>query len=115
MRILIVGLTKSDSGRSCDEHAVCGSSVEVGDVVFFEPIKSGKEYMVHRGPCTVGYLKLTVARAHPPYHFSERLAEVRELYTDRKKASSVQRRMSYAFNGVARVELYPKCFTKTLK
>ena len=82
MEILIVRLNKDDSVRSCYEHDVCGEGVSVGDVLYFEPLGHGCEYTVHKGPCMVGYLKLDVAQAHPAHYFSNRLAEVLELYSE---------------------------------
>ena len=108
--MLIVGLNKGDSGRSCGEHGVCGEGVCVGDVLFFEPFGHGCEYTVHKGPCMVGYLKLDVARAHPAHHFSKRLVEVVELLSDDR--DKMYRQLSYSFYGVARICLYPEGYTK---
>ena len=111
--MLIVGLNKGDSGRSCGEHGVCGEGVCVGDVLFFEPFGHGCEYTVHKGPCMVGYLKLDVARAHPAHYFSNRLAEVMELYINDHER--MIRHLSHSFCGIARIDLYPDSFTKPLK
>ena len=111
--MLIVGLNKGDSGRSCDEHEVCGECVRVGDLLYFEPFHNGCEYTVHKRHCTVGYLKLDVARAHPPHYFSDRLAEVMEIYANNNE--KMIRHLSYSYCGIARIELYPDCFTKSIK
>ena len=112
MHLLVVGLLKKDSGQSCEKHAVCGSDLREGDLVFFHPINDCKEYRVYKAPYHVGYLKRDVARAYPQHYFSERLAEVVALYGDAEDKES--RHLHYAFNGVARIELYPACFSYSL-
>ena len=111
MELFIVGLNKGDSGLSCDKHGVCGEGVSVGDVLHFEPFGHGCEYMVHKGPYMVGYLKLDVSQAHPAHHFSKRLAEVLELYNDDHDV--MYRHFSYSFCGISRICLHPESFTKT--
>ena len=111
MEILIVGVNKGDSGRLCKEHNVCREGVRVCDVLFFEPFVNGSEYMVRKGRCIVGYLKLDVARDHPAYYFSKRLSEVLELYSDDR--DKINRHFSCSFCGIAWICLYPESFTKT--
>ena len=67
----IVGLKCGDRGRSCSEHEICGSSVEVGDVfvirftmmlspnqegVFEEALRVVKLDGTAMETCTIGFL-----------------------------------------------------------
>ena len=61
----------------------------------------------------VGYLKLDLARAHPAHHFSNRLADVMELFS--KDDAKDFRHFSHCFCGIVRIELYPEGYTKTIQ
>ena len=111
--LLIVGLDKGDSGRSCASHAVCGQSVEVGNLLHFDSFNNGSEYHILKEGCRVGYLKMDVAKTHPAHYFSDRLAEVMELHSESPHKCICAH--SYAFHGMARIELYPPSFCKSLK
>ena len=113
MDLLVVGLHKGDSGRSCASHDVCGEHVQVGDLLHFEPFNLGTEYRVLKESCHVGYLKWDVAQAHPAHHFRNRLAEVMELFYESEESDV--RHYSYANYGIARIELYPSSFCKHIK
>lgn len=114
MDIEVVGLTSSTNGRSCSVHAVCGDSVEAGDILRLVPclVTVGSEtepaikcVKVVEGidTCTVAFIPrvqstLTRVQAH-----LNRFVQVSELYEN--SDSAYKRSKSKSNRGMARVSL----------
>ena len=87
----IVGINASDKGRSCEEHANCGSVLKIDTLVRFRSIQiwcNGEEetalavYWVMDGmdPCRVGFLPRHLLKHKTAYN--GKLAQIVEFVAD---------------------------------
>ena len=105
----IVGITSGDRGRSCEEHEVCGSILELDMVVRIkreQVIVDGREETaltvnwVSDGidRCRVGFLRKALVKHHNRYN--GRLAQITEIYTPDDDSPS-KRRLYHQSRGCA--------------
>ena len=114
----IVGLKASSNGRSCENHACCGSALKVDSLVRFRVIQikvSGKEetaiavYWVSEGldRCRVGFLpRYTVPHKK---EYDGKLAQVSKFYEE--SSFPPHRAKSQRGKGVCRATLVHECPT----